>query len=289
MEQETQKKLTPEERYEKETHCQSCGRFTGVYTRCPYCQALVEKRLSITVFKWIAVLTSTIGLLLLLFYARHVQTPLVKISELGPLSNFAHVRIKGVVDRSFGIHPKWGSLGFILAQKNPKTGEKQTIRVSAYSKVAKAIDQKKLVPQKGDELSVEGQVRFQKDSPSLLINSSEHIYFEHRINQEPENVKSLEPDKLTHSDLNTFVKITGSVLSTKMFDTGVIINLDDDASGLPVWIPKQYLEYGFELNPGDLIEVTGKVETYKDKLEIKVYREKAMKIISRVNSTMEDN
>jgi DNA/RNA endonuclease YhcR with UshA esterase domain len=38
-----------------------------------------------------------------------------------------------------------------------------------------------------------------------------------------------------------------------------------------------------------LIEVTGKVETYKDKLEIKVYREKAMKIISRVNSTMEDN
>ncbi len=288
MEQEPITNQTPEERYKKETHCPSCGRFTGLFTRCPYCQALVQKRLSIRVFKWIAIFTSTAGLLMLLFYARHVQTPEVKIAELGPLSNFAHVRIEGRVDRSFGIHPKWGSLGFIIAQKDEEDNERNTIRVSAYSKVAKSIEAKQMVPVKGDIISVEGQVRFQKDTPSLLINAPEHIRFIRRSNQEPEEIKNIDPDKLSHSELGNFVRVTGSVISTRTFPTGMIINIDDGSSGLPVWIPKQYGEEGLTLNPGDLIEAVGKVETFKDKLEIKVYREKSLKVLSKV-SDAEDN
>jgi DNA/RNA endonuclease YhcR with UshA esterase domain len=288
MEQEPITNQTPEERYKKETHCPSCGRFTGVFTRCPYCQALVQKRLSIRVFKWIAIFTSTAGLLMLLFYARHVQTPEVKITDLGPLSNFAHVRIEGRVSRSFGIHPKWGSLGFIVAQKDEEDNERNTIRVSAYSKVAKAIEAKQMVPVKGDIISVEGQVRFQKDTPSLLINAPEHIRFIRRSNQEPEEIKSIDPDKLSHSELGNFVRVTGSVISTRTFATGMIINIDDGSSGLPVWIPKQYGEEGLKLNPGDLIEAVGKVETFKDKLEIKVNREKSLKVLSKVSDAEDD-
>lgn len=285
MEQENNTNLTPEEqRYHKETHCPSCGRFTGIFTRCPYCQALINKRLSIQAFKWIAVLTSTVGLMMLLFYARHVKTPEVKIKDLGPLSNFAHVRVQGKVDRSFGIHPQWGSLGFIIAQSE-EGKEPLTIRVSAYSKVAKDIEARNLVPAKGDEVSVEGQVRFQKDSPSLLINAPEHIKIIKKSDNVPEEIKNVDPDKLGHNHLNTFVCVTGSVLSTKSFATGMIINIDNGASGLPVWVPKQYLEEGLELHPGDLIEATGKVETFKDKLEVKVMREKSFKVVSRVSTT----
>jgi DNA/RNA endonuclease YhcR with UshA esterase domain len=283
MEQETKTQITPEERYQKETHCPSCGRFTGVYTRCPYCQALIEKRLSIRVFKWVAVLTSTVGLMLLLFYAKHVQTPEVKISELGPLSNFAHVRIQGEVERSFGIHPKWGSLGFIIAQGG-EGNEQQTIRVSAYAKVAKEIENRKLVPVKGDIVSVEGQVRFQKDTPSLLINAPEHISFLKKGDKEPETVKNVDPDKLDHSHLGSYVSVTGSVLSTRSFATGMIVNVDNGSSGLPVWIPKQYLPEDSNLHPGDLVEAVGKVETFKDKLEVKVTRKNAFKIVSRVST-----
>lgn len=285
MEQENNTNLTPEEqRYHKETHCPSCGRFTGIFTRCPYCQALINKRLSIQAFKWIAVLTSTVGLMMLLFYARHVKTPEVKIKDLGPLSNFAHVRVQGKVDRSFGIHPQWGSLGFIIAQSE-EGKEPVTIRISAYSKVAKDIEDRNLVPAKGDEVSVEGQVRFQKDSPSLLINAPEHIKIIKKSDNVPEEIKNVDPDKLGHNHLNTFVCVTGSVLSTKSFATGMIINIDNGASGLPVWVPKQYLEEGLELHPGDLIEATGKVETFKDKLEVKVMREKSFKVVSRVSTT----
>lgn len=285
MEKEKTTNLTQEEqRYQKETHCPSCGRFTGVFTRCPYCQALVEKRLSITAFKWIAVLTSTVGLAMLLFYARHVKTPEIKISQLGPLSNFAHVRIQGKVDRSFGIHPQWGSLGFILSQTEPGQ-EPRTIRVSAYSKVAREIESRNLVPAKGDEISVEGQVRFQKDEPSLLINAPEHISFIKKSQNVPEEIKAVEPDKVGHTHLNTYISVTGSVLSTKSFPSGMIINLDNGASGLPVWLPKAHLEEGLTLNPGDLIEAIGKVETFKDTLEVKINKPNSFKIVSRVSTS----
>ncbi|HOI91986.1 MAG TPA: hypothetical protein PLK28_15905 [Candidatus Rifleibacterium sp.] len=283
MEQEKPKTQTPEERYHQETHCQSCGRFVGIYTRCPYCQALTQKRLSIRVFKWVAVLTSTVGLLMLLFFARHVKTPEVKIADLGPLSNFAHVRIVGEVTQSYGVHPKWGSLGFVMTQgdaENPLT-----IRVSAYAKVAKEIEAKNLVPNKGDVISIEGQVRFQKDTPSLLINAHEHIAFIKRgAAPAPETVKDVDPDKIDNGLIGRFVNVTGSVLSTKKFPTGTIINIDDGKSGFPIWVPADCLESDQPLRPGDLVEANGKVETFKDKLEVKVLKKGAFKVVSRVSA-----
>ncbi|HAE37498.1 MAG TPA: hypothetical protein DCG57_02530, partial [Candidatus Riflebacteria bacterium] len=237
MEQEKTLSPSPEERYKKETHCQSCGRFVGIYTRCPYCLALTEKRISIRIFKTIAVLTSTVGLIMLLFYARTVKTPEVKIADLGPLSNFAHVRVVGEVETSYGVHPKWGSLGFVIKQTSDTAED--TIRISAYSKVAKEIETRNLVPKKGDMVSVEGQVRFQKDSPSLLINAHEHIAFIKRAPAAVEaHTKAVEPSQINLEMTDQIVNTTGSVVSTKVFDgKGVIVNIDDGKSGFPVWVP----------------------------------------------------
>lgn len=273
-----------EQRYQQETHCPSCGRFSGIFTRCPYCQALIDKRLSIRIFKLIAIFTSTIGLMMLLFYAQHVETPEVKIKDLSPLSNFAHVRITGKVERSFGVHPQWGSLGFILKQEE-KGKEPFTIRVSAYSKVAREMEKRNLIPARGDEVSVEGQVRFQKDSPSLLINAPEHIRIIKKLANIPEEIENIEPDKLNYKHLNTYVCVIGSVLTTKTFPSGMIIEIDDGKSGLPVWLPKQYFEETLKLNSGDLIEATGIVETFKDRFEVKIVKENSFRVISRVSMT----
>lgn len=289
MEKEMTVNATKEERYQKETHCQSCGRFVGVFTRCPYCQALTQKRLSIRVFKWISVLISTVGLVMLLFFARHVKTPEVKIVDLGPLSNFAHVRIVGEVETSYGIHKQWGSLGFILAQGDKEN--KKTIRVSAYSKVAKEIDARKLVPQKGDIVSVEGQVRFQKDSPSLLVGAHEHLTFISRnpdAKAKEEPALNVEPDKIDKTMIGAMVNVTGSVLSIKEFKgKGIIINLDNGKDGFPVWVPSFAMDEDPNLNPGDLIAATGKVETFKDLIEVKLSKKGQLKILSRVSATEE--
>lgn len=283
MEQEKSISPSPDELYKKETHCQSCGRFVGIYTRCPYCLALTEKRMSIRIFKTIAVLTSTVGLIMLLFYARTVKTPEVKIAALGPLSNFAHVRVVGEVETSYGIHPQWGSLGFVIKQTSDTSED--TIRISAYSKVAKEIDAQHLVPKKGDIVSVEGQVRFQKDTPSLLLNAHEHIAFIKRAPETVETpVKTVEPSQINLEMTDQTINTTGSVTSTKVFDgKGVIVNIDDGKSGFPVWVPDFSREDKSVINPGDLIEATGKLKLFKGKLELEVNKKGAFKVVSKVS------
>lgn len=287
MEQEKTISQTPDERYHKETHCQSCGRFVGVYTRCPYCLALTEKRLSIRAFKVIAILTSTVGLIMLLFYARTVQTKEVKIAELGPLSNFAHVRVVGEVETSYGIHPQWGSLGFIIKQTDKDS--ENTIRVSAYSKVVKEIEAKNLVPKKGDIVSVEGQVRFQKDTPSLLINAHEHIAFIKRSAIAVDTpAKTVEPSQITLEMADQTINTTGSVVSTKVFDgKGVIVYIDDGKSSFPIWVPDFSRNDKSQINPGDLIEATGKLKLYKGKLELEVSKKGLFKVVSKVSVSAE--
>ena len=113
---------TQAERYHSETHCPSCGRFVGTETRCPYCQAETQKRLSIRIFKVISVLISTLGLAMLLFYARHVETAKVNINELTPLTNFAHVRIVGYADKD-AVMNQWGTLSFNVIQFYDKNGK----------------------------------------------------------------------------------------------------------------------------------------------------------------------
>ncbi len=282
MDQEKNETQSKEELYRAETHCPSCGRFVGVYTRCPYCQALTQKRLSIRVFKAIALLTSTVGLVLLLFFAKHVETPLVEVADLGPLSNFAHVRIKGIVKSSYGIHPSWKSLSFTVQSGE---GEKtRDIRVSAYSKIAAGIEKLGAVPEQGDEVTVEGQVRFQKNSPSLLLNAPEHIKVIKK-SKKASGIKSVTPAEITTELLNRFVKVTGSVIGQHKFESGIQIELDNGDKGIIVWIPNEFFPAQTVVNSGDLIEATGQVLTFKDKLEVKVNRANSFKVVNSVEPT----
>jgi DNA/RNA endonuclease YhcR with UshA esterase domain len=263
------------EEYHRETHCPSCGRFIGVYERCPYCQTLTRKRISVRVFKVISLLTSTVGLVLLLFYAQRVQTPEVNISDLGPLSNFAHVRVVGEVEKSYGIHPEWQSLGFVLRQP----GKNNSIRVSAYSKVAKEIQEKNLIPQEGARVSVEGQVRFQKDSPSLLINTSEHLKIIKPADIWTGAVR-VKPEQITQEHVGKKVLVEGTIEKLVNFPKGTIVRLSEGKQGFPVWISAALMQdSGFDGGPGDVYEFLGKVKPFREALEVEVYDAKGIRAL----------
>lgn len=271
----------PTEEYRKQTTCPSCGRFIGVFERCPYCQALVQKRLSIKVFKVFALLTSTVGLLLLLFFARTIKTPEVKIEQLGPLSNFAHVKVTGTVERSYGLHPQWKSLTFSVQQPDSKGGI-GSIRVSAYAKVAVEIEKRGLVPMDGDEISVEGQVRFQKETPSLLITAVEHLTFSKRADNGGKDQAILEPSQVHPEMVGRSVAIKGVVVDLVGFPRGMLIRVDDGKQGLAVWIPSRVAEdLSVAFQPGDTLEARGKVKPYKDSVEIEVTSANGIKLLQR--------
>lgn len=266
--------------HKQQTTCPSCGRFIGTFERCPYCQTLTQKRLSIRVFKGLAVLTSTVGLLILLFFARTIKTPEVKIETLGPLSNFAHVRIVGTVERSYGMHPQWKSLTFSVQQPDSKGGI-SSIRVSAYARVAAEIEKRGLIPADGDEISVEGQVRFQKESPSLLINAPEHVAFTKRTEPEKDQ-PSLEPSKITQEMNGKNVTVKGVISDIVGFPAGMQIRLEDGKQGLVVWIPSRVSEdLNLTAQPGDVVEVRGKVKPYKETVEVEISSASGIKLVDR--------
>jgi DNA/RNA endonuclease YhcR with UshA esterase domain len=276
------KELTQEERYRSETHCGSCGRFVGVLTRCPYCLAGTQKRLSIRVFKVLSVIVSTVGLLLLLFYARNVKTPETKIADLGPLSNFAHVRLTGIVTQSYGVHEKWGSLGFVLSDSgaDERGQNPNTIRVSAYAQVAKNIQKAAKVPAAGDYISVEGQVRFQKDTASLLINAEEHLEIIERGSGD--RVLELELEQVGNAQVGRLVRTTGNVVGREDFATGVSLALDNGTKdGFKVWITKQQLGGREVPANGDLVEVAGKVATFKGAVQINLGKNSDLKLLKK--------
>lgn len=242
------------ELYHSETHCPSCGRFVGTETRCPYCQTETNKRLSIRIFKIISVLISTVGLLMLLFYAQTIKTPEAKITELGPLTNFAHVRIVGYADRDASVS-KWGTLSFNVIQfyndkgelvtdiNSIKGCEKKEIRVTAYKKVAELIKDEQM-PRRDEEVEVEGQVRVQQGEASLLINAPEHInaiydktkerrplqanqpfnsQFKKPFKKVDSNIPYTKPEEINESLIKKNVKVIATVKSALKVENDCVI------------------------------------------------------------------
>lgn len=290
------------EQYHAETHCQSCGRFVGTETRCPYCQAETQKRLSIRVFKVISVIISTLGLLMLLFYARNVQTPEVRISELGPLSNFAHVRIVGYAAQDAKPN-KWGTLSFNVVQFVDEKGnvvtdkakfkdsQKEEIRVSAYKKVAADIDEKSY-PQKWDKIEVEGQIRVQQKEASMLINAPEHLRIVEshgprkngKLSKiQPKDLVALAPNEVTKEMLNKPAKITGLVKSFSMVknDCAIISLESGESAEFPVFVTEYSKKNLKEPVSGETIEAVGIVKLYNEKLELEVSKSGYIKVMAK--------
>ena len=270
------------ERYHAETHCPSCGRFVGTETRCPYCQTEIQKRLSIRIFKVISVLISTLGLAMLLFYARHVKTAEVSIKELTPLSNFAHVRIIGYAEKD-AVPNQWGSISFNVIQYFDKNGnlvtdknkfsncERQSIRVTAYKKIAEQIkDDDK--PRQGEEVEVEGQVRVQQEVPSLLINAPEHLkaIYDEKAERKPLS-KNVDTDitptnieEISEKLINNNVKVFGNVEAVYLLDKDcATIRIGNGTkNGFPIYVTSFSKRVPSIPQIGNKVEVFGTVENY---------------------------
>lgn len=261
--------------YKSQIECASCGRFIGIYEICPYCLANNKKRLSIRIFKILSLVFSTFGLILLLFIAQHVKTPIVKIEDITPLSNFAHVRIEGKVEKSFGFHPEWKSVSFTITQPSTKyKNELFSIRVNAYSKVAQKLKELNLIPNEGDEVSVEGTVRFQKDQPTLILNSAKHLSILKKFEKNYELPQEVSIKELSEKHLHSIIKSRAIISKILQFDKGTLIITADNES-IPIWIPKSISEkLSITLSVNDVIEFVGVIKYYNNKLEVVINSEK---------------
>jgi hypothetical protein len=150
--------------------CPSCNRYIGPAGCCPYCTATATASPMLKAIRVTAVLLATAGLLLLYVASRHSDPPLVGISEITPVMNFAHVRVSGTVTKRAYVSKDRGYVGFTIDDGSGR------LRVVAYRNVAKTLFADKTLPAGGDEVDVRGSLSVSANSePKLYLKSTDHL------------------------------------------------------------------------------------------------------------------
>ncbi len=240
--------------------CPSCGRFVGLYDRCPYCGATLHRRITVHTIK-LAVLTLTLlGLIGLWWMARHAETPLITAADAGGTLNLSYVRLRGTVVRQLKYDPESGYLAFWL---DDGTGE---LYVAAYRDVAAVLVASDQVPAPGDEIEVAGTLRVREDFLSLTINAPEQVELQR---QSPIALKT---GQLTRLDEGNRVVIQGKVVDLRTPYEGLtLITLDDGSGGVTVSVDETAIALGGPLptlTVGMGAVVTGSVTLYHDQPQV---------------------
>jgi len=81
-----------------QAQCPNCGQFVGPASRCPHCNTLIERPISLRLLRIFAWFLALGGLLILYLYTIHRPLPLIKIDQITPLMNFASVRMQGMLE-----------------------------------------------------------------------------------------------------------------------------------------------------------------------------------------------
>ena len=145
-----------------EMACPKCGRFVGAATKCPYCGAKVEKRMSLVALRWAAVLLSTVGLVLLWLMARTREPELVRIGDIEATMNFGVVRLAGEVRND--PRPFKNGNGMSV-NVNDGSG---SIVVFVDQAQRKAMTEGGLVPRRGDGIDFVAQLQSSASGSSAL-------------------------------------------------------------------------------------------------------------------------
>ncbi len=148
-----------------EMACPKCGRFVGAATKCPYCGARVEKRMSLVAIRWAAILLSTVGLVLLYLMARTREPELIRIGDIEATMNFGAVRLVGEVRNDPRPFKSGNGMSFNV---NDGTG---TIIVFVDQAQRKAMVDEGLVPRKGDGIDFVAQLQASSSGNSARIRS----------------------------------------------------------------------------------------------------------------------
>jgi len=143
---------------------------------CPYCRVIHRKRWIIRVFKYSSPILAVIGMLILHHLGATIGNPLVKLESLDRTSNFAYIKLQGVVcDAPRFYHvpgsddPTAGTMEFCLDDGTGRT------RVKTYEDATRRIVRRKKVPSQGDSVLVTGNYQTRMHKHSLIVGSPAQI------------------------------------------------------------------------------------------------------------------
>ncbi len=244
--------------------CPSCGREAGSHVTCPYCGANLKRRLTISLFGFLAVVLAIGGLALLWYVSVNTPIPVVRIGQIQATMNYAYVRVEGIVTRGPAFNADSESLAFWVDDGSGR------LLVSAFRSDARALIETDRVPAIGDRVSVQGALRVREDTPSLTIAAVD------RLARATDSAPARDLGSLTSADALTGVSVRGQVRAVREPRAGLRLITIRDASGeIDVAIDADIARFGDpapEVQVGDSIAATGVVTLFEDTPQITLTR-----------------
>lgn len=108
----------------------------------------------------VALLLGGLGLACLYLMARQTGTPVIRISQITPMMNFASVRVAGIVKNNPYIKRKGEDVEYLAFTVSDGTGD---LQVSVSREMARKLVEEKRVPGKGDEVELAGSLSVSGD------------------------------------------------------------------------------------------------------------------------------
>ncbi|MDD2239147.1 MAG: OB-fold nucleic acid binding domain-containing protein [Kiritimatiellae bacterium] len=259
---ENKQALPGHETQSSEMNCPSCGRFVGAVTKCPYCGAKVEKRMSLTATRWAAVLLATIGLFLLWLMAVKRDVPVVKLGDIQPTMNFAQIRLEGEVKTDARPFRTGMGMSFHFTDG---TG---AVIVFITKKQMDEMIENNLTPKAGDQVSFIGSLNVSDDQMSMRLLSVKEFHLTRAV------AESVQLADITKKLKGSAITIAGTVTKLEVppeeSKRPYALQLKD-ASGEQVvnfWQAEYEQIENPDALPGANVRLRVNVGTYRDKVQL---------------------
>lgn len=242
----------------------------------------VKRPLRVRVLQYASVVLAVAGLALLYLYSVNRGIPVVKVADITPTMNFAYVRIVGEVTRDAYIF-KSGGVVF-----NLKDGSGEIAVMGGHAQ-ADALEAAGRLPRRGDQVDVAGSLSVSADQEiKLRIQSVDQLKL---TRKRAAPVYAAVESRFKLADVTAALKgdqvsVMGTLKSVDIPGPGskapYILTLEDDGATLAVVFWDDVFQ-GLEKNlpmPGKLIRAKGKVDVYKDTVQLKVWDAADLSVIT---------
>ncbi len=238
--------------YPEETLCPSCGRFVGAYEKCPYCGAELKKRMSLILWKRIAVFGTLLGLAVMWFAASAMNPPEIQLGEISETYNNAIVTVEGVVTGR-RIYEDRGMLMLTIADKSGSIGAMSYRGLEDFRRLGN-------LPKVGDRIRTVGSI-----SMDATYGVSMGLNLPHRlVILEGQKPQEAEIGRIKDSWVGSLVTVKGGIKQPPRFGKAVV---SDGAAEILVALDEANLGEGLpEFKEGQGVRITGVVVKDKNKL-----------------------
>ncbi len=233
----------------------------------------VKRPLRVRVLQIASLVLALAGLVLLYLYSVHRDIPMVKVADIKPTMNFAYVRIAGDVSRDAYVFDSGG----VVFNLNDGSGE---IAVMGGRAQAEALENAGRLPRRGDRVEVAGSLSVSADQEvKLRMQSADQLILRRKRSASavlPE-VSAVRLSDVTAGQKGDTLSVTGVLKEVNLPGPGskapFVLTLEQDGTELEVIFWDKVFQ-GLEKKlpmPGKTISARGRVDVYKDRVQLKVW------------------